>query len=120
MLSRRTSLLAALAAAVALAVGAPAASASTVPTLNYKLLGGLAGLSRPGAGYPYPAVRSCGSSVGAEGQGPVGGVNMTVCGYGLTFVGPTTSINNVVGPTIISPGFAGSVIVAGGNVAVAP
>ena len=63
---------------------------------------------------------SCGSSVGEEGGGLTGGNNYTVCGGGLTFVGPNTAISNVIGPTIISPGFAGSVIVASGNVVIGP
>ena len=114
MLSRRTPLLAALAVPIALALGAPAAGAATMPKLNLSLPTGVSGF---GAGYTFPVGKSCGSTVGVEGQGPSGGINATVCGYGLTFVGPLVSVNNVIGPTIISPGFAGTVVVAGGNVA---
>ena len=114
MLSRRMPLLAVLGAAGALAAGAPAAHAITMPSFSFASGFPLA------AGYsnsPWGSTaRRCGSQVGGEGQGPAGGVNQTVCGTGLVFVGPSTSINNVIGPTIISPGFAGTVIVAGGNV----
>jgi hypothetical protein len=113
MLSPRTPLLAALAVPIALALGAPAAGAATLPKLNLSPTG----VSGFGAGYTFPVGKSCGSIVGVEGQGPSGGIDSTVCGYGLTFVGPLVSVTNVIGPTIISPGFAGTVVVAGGNVA---
>jgi hypothetical protein len=117
MLSRWTPLVAMLAAAVAIAVGAPAAEASTAPMFALPTSSSFARLQALSTvAFPIRPGGSCGSSVGAEGAGPAGGNNYTVCGGGLTFVGPNTAISNVIGPTIISPGFAGSVIVASGNV----
>jgi len=114
MLSRRTPLLAPLAAAVALATGPAAADAATVPRFNFKLPTSYAGLPA------FPAGSSCGNTVGPEGQGRTGGNDVTVCGYGLTFVGPQSSITTTVGPTIIAAGFAGTVITSAGNVAIVP
>jgi hypothetical protein len=133
MLSRRTSLIAALATVVGLASAAPAAHALTLPTA-YKLpsastsaLGSTASLGRL-ASFPLASggavvnqpngPKLCGASNGAEGQAPSGGNEQTICGFGLTYVGPATSIQNVVGATIISPGFVGTVVTSTGNVAV--
>jgi hypothetical protein len=59
--------------------------------------------------------------VGGEGQGGVGGTESVVCsGGGLVFVGPATSVDTTIGPTIISPGFAGVVVVSGGPASVGP
>lgn len=121
MLSRCTPLLAALTAAVALAVAAPAAEARTAPRFGLPTSSSFARLQALSpVAFPVRPGGSCGSSVGAEGAGQAGGINSTVCGGGLTFVGPITAIHNVIGPTIISPGFAGSVIVASGNVIIGP
>jgi hypothetical protein len=38
----------------------------------------------------------------------------------LLFVGPSTSVQTTIGPTIISPGFAGVVVVSAGNTALGP
>ncbi|MDA0165649.1 hypothetical protein OM076_35610 [Solirubrobacter ginsenosidimutans] len=117
MLSRRTPLLAPLAplaAAVALAAGAPAAHAYTAPKLNFKMPTAYAGLPA------FPAGSMCGNQFGAEGQGRTGGNDVTLCGNGLTFVGPQTSITNTIGPTIITAGFAGTVITSAGNVSILP
>lgn len=115
MLSRRTPLLAPLAAAIALAAGPPAADAATAPRFTFKLPTSYAGLPA------FPAAGSaCGNTVGPEGQGRTGGNDVTVCGYGLTFVGPQTAITTTIGPTIIAAGFAGTVITSAGNVAIVP
>jgi hypothetical protein len=126
MMPLRTPLAAVLAAAAALAIGAPAAGASTFPAYRYTVPAAFAqfkarpvALSTP---VGLPAAASCGPQTGNEGQGRTSGVDNSVCvGSGLSFVGPSVGgIATVMGPTIISPGFAGSVIVAGGNVAIAP
>jgi hypothetical protein len=103
-----------LAAAAALAIAAPAADAATAPRLGFKLPTSYAGF--PG----FPAGSVCGNSTGPEGQGRTGGNDVTTCGYGLTFVGPQSSITSTVGPTIIAAGFAGTVITSAGNVAILP
>jgi hypothetical protein len=41
-------------------------------------------------------------------------------GAGLSFIGPSSNVSTVIGPTIITAGFAGTSIVAGGNVAIGP
>jgi hypothetical protein len=114
MMMRRTPLAAALAVA-ALAVGAPAAGASTFPAS--------AGLPSIPAALPLPgnAVGACGT-VSQEGQGRVSGNESSICqGPGLAFVGPSVGqVATVMGPTILSPGYAGAVIVTTGNVAVGP
>ena len=135
MQSRRTPLLAALATGVALASAAPAAHAVTMP--SYKLpsgaslgrpanlqvpvvpgIGGVGGIGGAGFGTPI-AGKLCGNSVYPDGQGPAGTNNQTVCNWGgLTFVGPSTAITSVVGPTIISPGFVGTIITTVGNVGI--
>lgn len=102
----RTRLVAALAATTALAFSAPAAGAITLP------VGGGAGLVTAPAG-------ACQSAT--SGQGRTGGTDTLVCtGAGLVFVGPTSAVNSVIGPTIITPSFVGTVIVSGGNVAIGP
>ena len=114
MLSSRTSLLAPLAAAVALAASAPAADAAVAPKFNFKMPTSFAGLPT------FPGGSACGNTAGPEGQGRTGGNDVTVCGYGLTFVGPQSSITSTIGPTIIAAGFAGTVITSAGNVAILP
>jgi hypothetical protein len=115
MLLRRTSV-AAAAAIAALAVGAPVAGAFTWP---------------PSAGFPAvsaavpaaagQAVGPCGT-ISDEGQGRASGNEASVCqGSGLAFIGPSVGqLATIVGPTIISPGFVGTVILTTGNVAVGP
>ena len=114
MLSCPKPLLASLAAAAALAAGAPAAEAYTAPQLNFKLPTSYAG---------FPGISSggiCGNTVGPEGQGRTGGNDVTICGHGLTFVGPQSSITSTIGPTIIAAGFTGTVITSAGNVSILP
>jgi hypothetical protein len=113
MLSR-PKLLAPLAAAVALAAAAPAADAA-----SYKSPTSYARLQ--GVGVPVvPAIHGgCANTNGGtdiEGVGRANGNDIYSCGYGLTYIGPATSIASVVGPTIISPGFVGTVITSTGNI----
>jgi hypothetical protein len=115
MMSPRRALIAALAATAALAVGAPAASASPVPTAFGRFAGMPMGVpSVPGD------ILAAGGCVTATSDvlGRTGGINIQSCG--LSFIGPATQISTVIGPTIITPAFVGSSIVAGGNVAVGP
>jgi hypothetical protein len=118
MIALRSPLVAALVAAATLAVGAPAADA-TVATSS------LLPVAAPTAG-SFPGGRGagvCSRSSGPEGQGGTGEVAHQVCqGAGLVFIGPSSGqISTVIGPTIISPGFAGTVVVSAGDaVAVGP
>jgi hypothetical protein len=120
----RAAVVAALAATGALAVGAPAAGASTAPAELFSIPTAFSGfqgtptgaLSIPGT-FPPGA---CATSA-YNGQGRTGGNANHACeGAGLTFIGPSTAISNVIGPTIITPAFVGTSIVAGGNVAIGP
>jgi hypothetical protein len=105
----QTRLVAALAAIAALAISAPAAGAQPVPVAP---IGGGAGLATIPTG-------ACISAT--SGQGRTGGTDNLVCtGAGLVFVGPSSAVNSVIGPTIITPAFVGTVIVSGGNVAIGP
>jgi hypothetical protein len=112
---------AAAAAAAALAVGAPVAGAITWPTSA-----GLPALSAafPVAGVPAAAGQAVGpcGTISDEGQGRASGNEASVCqGAGLAFIGPSVGqLATIVGPTIISPGFVGTVILTTGNVAVGP
>jgi hypothetical protein len=125
MMRLRKSLIVALAATAALAVATPAAHASTLPAYHFTMptFAGLqtapVALSTP---VGLPAGGACTTPTGVEGQGRTGGTDIYSCmGAGLSFVGPSIGlISTVIGPTIISPGFAGSVIVSGGNVNVGP
>ncbi|HEV7752804.1 MAG TPA: hypothetical protein VGO71_14770 [Baekduia sp.] len=111
MLLRRTSV-AAAAAIAALAVGAPVAGAFTWPTsVGLPAVPAAAG----------QAVGPCGT-ISDEGQGRASGNEASVCqGSGLAFIGPSVGqLATIVGPTIISPGFVGTVILTTGNVAVGP
>jgi hypothetical protein len=128
---RRTRLLAALATTTAaLAAGAPAAGAAIWPPAGAPTLRaatwpitfpsfGTAAL--PIGNGNGNAAGPCGT-ISNEGQGRASGNEASVCsGIGaLTFIGPSTALSSVVGPTIISPGFVGTVITATGNVAVTP
>jgi hypothetical protein len=112
----RTQLVAALAAAVALAVGAPAAGASIAPAYPFSLPTGIGGLSTP---ISLPA-GSCVTSTN-EFQGRTGGSAAQACvGAGLSFIGPSSQVSTVIGPTIITGAFVGTSIVAAGNVAIGP
>jgi hypothetical protein len=101
----RTPLLAALAVSAVLGVGAPAAGAIPLGT----------------AGAIPLAVPACVTAT-TEGQGRVGGVANQSCvgAGGLSFIGPSSAISTVIGPTIITPAFTGVVVVSGGNVAIGP
>ena len=97
MTPRRTLLAGAL-VAVALAVTAPSAGAQ-VP------------VTTPGAGSGI-----CAGVVANPGEIRAPDVEHQQCAV-LGFIGPAIGqIASVVGPTIISPGYAGTVIVASGNV----
>lgn len=111
-MKRTRMMVAATLASTALAGGAAsAASAATVPSPGMDTNTSGAGPVRSG---------DCGSSSGAEDQGGTGGTNTYMClGAGLTFVGPQIGqIASVIGPTIISPGFTGNVVVSAGNGAI--
>jgi hypothetical protein len=112
MLIRRTPF-AAMLVIVALAVGAPAASAMTWPTFPSMPAGGLS--------LPGNAAGPCGT-ISNEGQGRVSGNEASVCqGSGLAFIGPSVGqLATIMGPTIMSPGFVGTVIQTTGNVAIGP
>jgi hypothetical protein len=117
MIWRLSLLVAVLAAMSALAVGVPAAGASTTPTASFTtpFVGWPTGSEGPGAGVAGP----CGSATGSEVQGRPGGTENLVCGTGLIFIAPAVGqIDSVVGPTIISPAVVGASIVTGNNVAV--
>jgi hypothetical protein len=121
----RTSLVAALAVAAVLGVGAPAASASTAPTRQFSIPTAFARFQTTPVALSTPIgipAGSCTEPTGVEGQGRVGGNDIFTCmGAGLSFIGPSLGqVSTVIGPTIISPGFAGNVIVSGGNVNVGP
>jgi hypothetical protein len=115
MMSRRArrSVLAALAIIAALALGAPVASAEAVPG---GLLPGGVGSSAGGGAVSGP----CAESTAGQGQGRVGAATQLSCtAGGLVFNGPQIGqISSVIGPTIISPGFVGTVVVTSGDAAV--
>jgi hypothetical protein len=120
----RRPLAAVLLAAAALVAAAPAAQASPrdIPTpVGFGL-----GLGLPFGGGSAAAgnvgMTGCGTSHGAEGQGGTGGIVNTACsGVGdLVFIGPSSTVATAIGPTIISPGFAGVVTVSNGDVALGP
>jgi hypothetical protein len=120
MMPLRTPLPAALAATAALAVGAPAAGASTTPIDLFSMPTAFAGFQGTPIGALSIPAGACGTS-SIQGQGRTGGLETKACvGAGLSFIGPSTSISTVIGPTIITPAFVGTSIVAGGNVAIGP
>jgi hypothetical protein len=93
--------LAALAAAIALGMVPPAANAQL----------------SPGA----PVLGACGDVASGSDSGLAGVENKTCAGSALVFNGPAIGrIAVVVGPTIISPGFAGVVAVSSGSVFIGP
>jgi hypothetical protein len=103
MLLRRP-LLTALAVSAVLGVGAPAAGALPV--------GIPAGIGIPAGGCVTSTI---------DGQGRTAGIANQACvGAGLSFIGPSTALSTVIGPTIITPAFTGVSIVSGGNVAIGP
>jgi hypothetical protein len=116
MLMRRTVVAVALAAAT-LAVGVPAAGASTLLPAS----GGLPGIATSAPALPGNVAGPCGT-VSNEGQGRASGNEASVCqGAGLAFIGPSVGqVATIMGPTIISPGFTGTIIQTTGNVAIGP
>jgi hypothetical protein len=82
-------------AAVAFALGAPAAGAAPIE----------------------PPV-SCGNTIGDQGQAQTGGNDTLVCGAGVIEVAPATSITTTTGP-LITGAAGGIVITTTGNVAIA-
>jgi hypothetical protein len=98
----RTSVVAALATSAALAVGSPAAGADVWPTVP--------------VGFPAGA---CITSTNGQGRAAGNTIQACVAG-GLSFIGPSSNVSSVVGPTIITPAFVGTSIVSGGNVAIGP
>jgi hypothetical protein len=125
MMPLRPHLVAALAATAALAVGAPAAGASTAPARRFPIPTAFARFLGPpiGASWIPPSTTltgACGTSTGAGSQGRTGGTATQVCvGAGLSLIGPSIGqIATVNGPTTISPGFVGITIASAGAVAV--
>jgi hypothetical protein len=96
MLSRRTLRLAPLAAALALAAGAPAADAALVPGADGAI---------------------CDNTIGDEGQAQTGGNDTIVCGAGFNQIAPATSITSAVGP-VITGATGGVVVTSAGNVVI--
>jgi hypothetical protein len=120
----RTPLVAVLAATAVLAVGAPVAGAATASSYPFSIPTAFAGFGgTPIGGLPISGLLptgACGTTT-IEGQGRTGGSTDQVClGAGLSFIGPSSSVSTVIGPTIITPAFVGTSIVSGGNVAIAP
>jgi hypothetical protein len=114
----RIPLVAALAAAASLAAVAPAASASTAT--HYSVPRTLTALpSWMIAGGPAVTSGQCSTTISGE-AGSTAGTESHVClGAGLSFIGPAIGqIATVIGPTIISPGFTGTVVVSAGSVTV--
>jgi hypothetical protein len=121
--------LAALTVSGALVVLPQVATASTLPTfprlpswtpaeLSVPSTEAVApGVGNPNSGNASSATGLCGASV-AGGGGTAGYAASQNClGSGLVFVGPAIGqIATVIGPTIISPGFAGTVNVSAGNI----
>lgn len=127
MTHRRKALLAALAAIAALAVTAPAAGASTFATPAFADPGGVGAFqATPGlsaaavAGTVSSLAGPCATATGQHGQGATAGTVAQVCtGSGLTFIAPAVGqISSIVGPSIITPGPVGTVVVAAGNASV--
>jgi hypothetical protein len=103
----------ALAAAIAaLAVGVPAAGAITWPTFA-----GVPPVAPGDLSLPGDAAGPCGT-ISNEGVGRAGGNEASICqGAGLAFIGPSVgAVATIMGPTIMSPGFVGTIIQSTGNV----
>jgi hypothetical protein len=117
----------ALAITVGLGIGAPIPSASAqsvgapaaIPTAAVPSSVGLfAGIPFGGLGAGVnSAAGPCGISVGPQGQAGTGGTSYQNClGAGLVFNGPSIGqVASVIGPTIIGPGVAATVVVSAGN-----
>lgn len=88
---------------IALAVSAPTAGAATWPV-------GIV---------PLTPVGACADATSGQGRGSGNSIHACVVG-GLSFIGPSSNVSSVVGPTIVTPSFVGTSIVAGGNVAIGP
>ncbi|HWE14020.1 MAG TPA: hypothetical protein VG365_10935 [Solirubrobacteraceae bacterium] len=120
----RTRLGAAVAVTAAVAAGAPAASASIAPIGYFSAPGAIAGFPGvPNGALATPVSLAANPCVTAtnQGQGRTGGVAIQSCGgTGLTFIGPSSAVSTVIGPTIIAAAYTGTVITAGGNVAIGP
>jgi hypothetical protein len=103
MLTIPRALTAALAASLALTVGAPAASAITP--------GGVTG-----GGALGPTTGICNPPTSGIGQAPTGSTTALTCqGAGLVFVAPAIGqLATVIGPTILAPGFVGNIAVSAG------
>jgi hypothetical protein len=109
----RRTLAAAVLAAAAVAVGAPAAHAQ-VP-----IPGALPVSPATPLGTGDVGATGCGPAHGSEGQGGTGSSETTVCaGTGLVFIGPTSLANTTIGPTIITAGPVTGVVTSNGSSAV--
>jgi ABC-type transport system substrate-binding protein len=134
MMSLRRATVAALAVGTALAVGAPAAGASTVSPAPLPApagsapaawtpaalasLGGAPQNIGPAGGNSALSQGPCGTPTGAEGMGGTAGTENKACILqgGLSFIGPSIGqVASVVGPTIIGPAFVRTSIVSAGN-----
>jgi hypothetical protein len=126
MLTTPRAIAAALAATVAVGVGAPVASASTWPTPSFTTPAGAfsfpqmpqwGGSPNSGANGGAAGAGPCGTATGEQGFGAMGGTTAEVCtGSGLVFVGPAIgAIASVVGPTIIGPAVVGNLVVSAGT-----
>ena len=118
MMLLRTPIAAALAAA-ALAAGAPAAGASTAPTDYFSIPTAFVGFQgTPIGALSVPGNVPAGGCVTStiDGQGRTGGTATQACvAGGLSFIGPSSAVSTVIGPTIITASFVGTSIVSGGN-----
>ena len=124
MMLLRKRLVAALAVTATLAVGAPAAGANAISTDFFSMPTHFAGFQGTPIGALSVPVNlptgACGTT-SIEGQGRTGGSAAQACvGAGLSFIGPSSNVSTVIGPTIITPAFVGTSIVSGGNVAIGP
>jgi hypothetical protein len=123
--SIRAVIAAALAATAVLAVGAPAAGASTFPAWSVPTgLNGVATarMALPAVGAGVVAGGPCGDPTVGDFSSPAGGTSSQVCqGSGLSFVGPATGqIATVIGPTITGSVVLAPIVVSAGAVAAGP
>jgi hypothetical protein len=133
-MSLRRTLVAAIAASAAFAVGTPAAGAAAVPVGQFPIpavsgvpIGvgyGAIPASYAPSGYGATTPGPCSSATGnADGEGGTGRTtNLTCQGAGnLSFVGPSIGqVATIIGPTIIGPAFVGNSIVSAGDGGVGP